>query len=370
MKQDHIQDALIDLLLKVPVFQNRESRDTLLIGLDELGTSIGRSNVAVADIMGIVSSLEAIGQLDTGEWPLQILMRNARRYCPESTNSGRRLKELLMKYESSYNSQQIDQLPEIVIGTDERLPIAFLEKALGAQKAVARLLVPRFHNGQPMGKPAEAVTGTAWIIGPGLLLTNHHVIEARFPGETPTSDTDLRAQALEAVAWLGYNHWNAAHSDYRSVQLVQTNRQLDYALLRMEDHPLNGAVLLSEWGRLSLAKARPSLEKGARLNIIQHPRGEEKRLAIRSNFYVGRTSTSEEPARIQYLTDTEPGASGAPVCDDHWQVIAMHHAAIRVPDSQYKGEVVKYNNQGIEITAILDDLRKDVRAQIADTLDK
>lgn len=86
--------------------------------------------------------------------------------------------------------------------------------------------------------------------------------------------------------------------------------------------------------------------------------------AIRSNYYVGLVSTSDQPARIQYLTDTEPGASGSPVFDDNWHVVALHHASVKVPESQYKGEVIKYNNQGIEIHAIIDDLKQDIRAEI------
>jgi V8-like Glu-specific endopeptidase len=105
--------------------------------------------------------------------------------------------------------------------------------------------------------------------------------------------------------------------------------------------------------------------KGDRLNIIQHPRGTSKRIAIRSNFFVDRLNTAEEPSRIRYLTDTEPGASGSPVLDDNWQVLGLHHAAIPVPESQYRGRTIKYNNQGIAVSAILADLEPVLRREIA-----
>ncbi len=98
--------------------------------------------------------------------------------------------------------------------------------------------------------------------------------------------------------------------------------------------------------------------------LSQGELGGPKRIAIRSNFYYGSVSIETQPERIRYLTDTEPGASGSPVFDDNWKVVALHHAAVKVPESQYKGEVIKYNNQGILITAILDNLPSQIRDEI------
>jgi hypothetical protein len=364
MRQPDIQEALIDILMRVPAFQNKENRNSLLLHLDDLSVLIERSDVPLTDLIEIVRTVGAYKQLRTGVWPLVILMRNAQRYCPPVTELGGELEKLLAEFELSLNTQPIIQLPEILIGADERLGVSFLENALRAQRSVARLLIPRISNDQPIGNPPEHVTGTGWIIGPNMLLTNHHVIAARFPGELDASATDMLNQARGTIAWFGYNSWNAVHVDYRCKDILQSSEKLDYALLLMEDNSISGDVPFSNWGRLSIVSVQPLFEKGSRLNIIQHPRGEEKRFAIRSNFYVGKISISEQPARIQYLTDTEPGASGSPIFNDNWQVIGMHHAAIRVPETQYKGEVIKYNNQGVEITAILSDLEENIRSRI------
>jgi endonuclease G, mitochondrial len=364
MEQPDIQDEIIALLLDIPAFREKENRNALLFRLDPLGVSISRSNVPVTDIIAIVHSLWSYGQLETGQWPLVTLMRNVQRYCPSNTIFGQRLNEILAKYEYSYNKQQIAPLPEILIGSDERLPISFLENALKAQKSVARLVVPRFFNGNPEGEPPSSVLGTGWLIAANFLITNYHVIEARLPGETPATNADMELQARKMVAWFGFNNLEMPHIDYSCIELVQCDKNLDYALLRLNPEPLLGDTKLSNWGCLSPVKVQPNLDKGARLNIIQHPRGEEKRFAIRSNFYVGCTSSPKEPNRIQYLTDTEPGASGSPVFNDDWEVIALHHAAIKVPESQFKGEVVKFNNQGIEISAILSSFREDIRSII------
>ena len=89
-------------------------------------------------------------------------------------------------------------------------------------------------------------------------------------------------------------------------------------------------------GFLPVVPDRSELTRGARLNIIQHPQGGPKRIAIRSNFYFDVHSTAREPDRLRYLTDTEPGSSGSPV-------VALHHAAVAIPGENYRGEVIKYN---------------------------
>lgn len=142
-----------------------------------------------------------------------ILMRNAQRFYPTKTYPRRQPEGLLAEYELSYDKQQMTPLPEIVIGADEHLSVGFLEKGPRAQKSVARLLVRRISNVQPMGKPAQGVTGTGWRITPDLLLTNHHAIMARRPGDAPASNADVYAQAQRAVAWFGYRSWDAVHVD-------------------------------------------------------------------------------------------------------------------------------------------------------------
>ena len=364
MNQPDIKENLVNILLKIPAFQDRDSRDSLFFRMEDLGILTPRSQVPVTDIISIVSSITAVGQLNSGIWPLTILINNALRYCPSNTTNGKQLEDLLSQFELSLDQQKILPTPEIVIGSDERLSISFFEKALKAQKSVARLLVPRMFSGKSIGSPSESVLGTGWMIGPEMLLTNYHVIAARYPGEEAASIPDIESQAQKTIAWFGYNNWDSAHIDYICTYIIQINQNLDYALLHLDKSPISGDVDLSEWGVLSTNLMQAPFEKGKRLNIIQHPRGEEKKIAIRSNYFVGSSSVPDEPARIQYLTDTEPGASGSPVCDDDWNVVALHHAAIRVPESQYKGDVVKYNNEGIEISAILNDLEGSIRDQI------
>jgi endonuclease G len=357
------QDRLLEILLSLPAFGKSDNRDFLLRRLPAgpVG-AISRSNSPSADLNNIIEAAAGMGQLTgSGEWALAIVTRNALQLS-QGSEPGKALEALLGELETQLTRTPLPPIPEIVIGPDTRLPVNFLAQGLVASKAVAKVFVPRVIRGV---RQRDAGSGTGWLIAPGLLLTNYHVIEAREPAEPPATDADFKMQATFARAWFDFNHDNASYWQFACTTLVHCHKFLDYALLRLAPDSLNptGRALL-EWGHLPVPRHRPSMAKGHRLNIIQHPLGGPKRIAIRSNFYYGSLSTDTQPERIRYLTDTEPGASGSPVFNDDWQVVALHHAAVEVPESQYKGEVIKYNNQGILITAILDNLPSQVRDEI------
>ncbi len=358
-------DRLLDILLEIPAFQNQDNRNMLLRHLPKGPVSaIQRNSAPLADLNNIVVAAEGWGRLtDSGEWALAIIARDALRFS-KGTDLARKIDELLAELETLPSENDLQAIPEIVIGRDERLPVDFLEKGLIASKAVARVLVPRIISGMPQNQYGY---GTGWLLTSDLLITNYHVIEARDRiYEEAATEADFRAQALQSVVWFDYTAVDKRHADYRCIELLHSDRKLDYALLRVSSTPVSESdPPLSAWGFLPLVpQSAPELTKEERLNIIQHPQGGPKRLAIRSNFYVDCLSTDSTPRRIRYLTDTEPGSSGSPVCNDNWQVVALHHAAVPVEKTIYKGETVKYNNQGIEIHAILDNLPDVFRQEI------
>ena len=81
-----------------------------------------------------------------------------------------------------------------------------------------------------------------------------------------------------------------------------------------------------EWGHLQLSHplvyAGPSGDDlGEHVNIIQHPNGRRKEVAVQRNNI---TNVYANAAR--YTTDTEPGSSGSPVFNNAWDLILIHHA--------------------------------------------
>jgi hypothetical protein len=94
-----------------------------------------------------------------------------------------------------------EEVKEAVTHQDDKLPISFLRLGLQAATGVAKLMVPRYDAGVRAVSGGTPVTflGTGWLIARGILITNHHVVNARLLGEPPAGADDLRRQALETV---------------------------------------------------------------------------------------------------------------------------------------------------------------------------
>src|SRR6185295_16416143 len=73
-----------------------------------------------------------------------------------------------------------------------------------------------------------------------------------------------------------------------------------------------GKTLLKEW-----------------LTVIQHPGGAPRQFAIRENQCVA----DQDPDVLWYVSDTAPGSSGAPVLNDSFQVVALHHSGVARQDA-------------------------------------
>ncbi len=363
MLNPNFGSRLLDLLEQIDQLSEKENRDLLLRGLPPGPVhTIKRSTSMLADLNKIIAAAESWRQLkQSGEWALVIVAKNALRFG-RGTQLGNEIETLLAESETA-PPEELKVVEEIVIGRDERLPVNFLRAGQIAAQSVAKVFVPRIIDGQ---EKQEFGYGTGWLLAPNLLITNHHVIEVRErPFEAQATAADLKAQALKATVWFDFNSSESPYVEYACLELLHTNATLDYGILKIAaESASKPAKQLTQWGYLHIVEKAPELRKGDRLNIIQHPLGGPKRIAIRSNYYVDTISTDNAPRRMRYLTDTEPGSSGSPVFDDNWQVIALHHAAVQVPESTYKGAVIKYNNQGIDMRAILKSLPGPLRQEI------
>ena len=115
-----------------------------------------------------------------------------------------------------------------------------------------------------------------------------------------------------------------------------TDLVLDYTLVGVGEK--NGAgTLLSRYGFLPLIEREGKIAINEPMNIIQHPNGERKRLAIRENLLIDVL-----PDFLHYQSDTAPGSSGSPVFSDMWEVVALHHSG--VPKRNQAGEILTRTN--------------------------
>jgi hypothetical protein len=313
-----------------------------------------------------LSRLNQVERLVDGSVPLELWLANATRLAlvaePRAT-----LQAALEQVASAASGEpepppaELGELPEAIVHADDTVAYDFLRLGWEAGEAVVRLVVPPFLGGRRRlrdGAEAPPHLGTGWLVSAELLMTNHHVVAARGRDElTALDDADLRLQGAHASAEFGFDDDAGAEVTVAPMrELVAWDAELDYAVLRLA-RPAGRAPL-------RLAAEPLTLLDGDRaaVNIIQHPLGGSKRVALRNNL-LDRVTQHD----LRYFTDTRGGSSGAPVLDDRWRVVGLHRASRRVPEIRFQGKETAVVNVGSPIHAILDDLaarHPGVRAEI------
>lgn len=215
----------------------------------------------------------------------------------------------------------------IVGGVDTLLGIAFLDIGLERSRSVCRLTATFGH---------KTVHGTASLIGPGLLLTNHHVLYNWDGGDQP-------AKTVEA--WFDYELDQAGQTRQLTIvpcdsATIAGDRRHDWAIVRTTAAPPPTSTVLR------LRGAEPPRADDY-VFIIQHPDGGPKMIGLSHNLvrYVDENV-------LQYWTDTKAGSSGAPVFNNRWEVVGLHHRWVQAPED----EGVTYRNQGQRIDRVLEGL--------------
>lgn len=371
---------LVATLRKIDVTDTYLGRQSLLNGLPKLAVNRSEGN-AQLDLNSIIEALYRLGRLNDqgGTRPLILVIENALEYVAPTGAVAEELYLLKQELEALYGGDEqpgiLDQAavsPEALIfqQRDNRLPFSFIAGAYKVGASVARLLVPKIVGNIHKG----SMYGTAWLIAPGLLMTNYHVIEARQKHAHYSKVLDIAAtvaevgiQVEQAIAWFDYrSEGDKEYIPCRCTQVLAYNEALDYAIIQLDI-----SNQCAQRPPLQIVLEPIQLSLGDRLNIPQHSGGGPLQFAIRNNFFVQHGTTA---AVIQYQTDTEPGASGSPVCDDKWRVIALHHASThieqpqQVPQEVIIGKAVSVHllNQAIAIHTILADLPPVLRQQIID----
>jgi len=200
---------------------------------------------------------------------------------------------------------------ERLMGRNDLVDVGFLERGYLAGRAVGRIAVG----------PPEAHYGTGFMVSPRLLLTNNHVLrsaEEAVRGHVEFNfQSGLDGRSLQPVAFA-----------LRPELFFVTSRELDFSVVAVADQS-EEAIALSGFGWLRMIEQEGKAIKGELVNIIQHPNGEPKQLALRENRIVDVLERY-----LQYETDTAPGSSGSPVFNDQWEVVALHHSGVPLKDDQ------------------------------------
>lgn len=208
---------------------------------------------------------------------------------------------------------------EKIMGAKSTLqPISFLERGLVCARAVMRIVTP-------------AGLGTGFLVGDNFVITNNHVI-----GDIETA----RKSVVQFNFQKTMQDLDAPFKEFRldpdaafttSTNKPETNK-LDYTIVKVKDNPA------AEFGTLTFSPI--AAKKEDFVNIIQHPAGGPKQIALYHNVVTG-----VDDQVVQYLTDTMPGSSGSPVFNSAWEVVALHHAGGELIDPESSQSV--FRNEGI-----------------------
>ncbi|MFD3327287.1 endonuclease [Streptomyces sp. NPDC058701] len=193
---------------------------------------------------------------------------------------------------------------ERFMGRNDLIGIDYLEGGFLAARSVGRITVR---------SPGSSHHGTGFLVSPSLLMTNNHVLgsaeEAAAGVVEFNFQSGLDGRPLVPVVF---------QLDPQS--LFVTHRDLDFTVVAVSERSRDGQPLAS-FGRLPLKEAQGKAVIGELVNIIQHPNGEPKQLALRDNQIVDVLDDF-----VHYAADTARGSSGSPVFNDQWEVVALHHA--------------------------------------------
>jgi endonuclease G, mitochondrial len=198
---------------------------------------------------------------------------------------------------------------ERILAGNELQPINYLEIGAQRARAVGRIVI-RNSSG------AQTGWASGFLIGPRLLLTNHHVFGQK---------NDALNSEVQFSAELAVDSKARTPSVFRCMpdEFFFANEALDFAVVAINQIPLSGREPISSFGSLPLVGRTGKVVDGEWLTIVQHPNGELKQLCIRENQLIKRTDDA-----LWYSTDTLGGSSGSPVFNNAWEVVALHHSGV------------------------------------------
>jgi len=219
---------------------------------------------------------------------------------------------------------------EKIVGTDERLNI---------MDAVARILLAARAVAHITGRRGS---GTGFLIQPGLVMTNNHVLVGSENERTATEEDTSLTVTFNYEQDLSGGLATIAQFKTNPERFFAADRDLDFAVVAVDGEPEK------TYGFLPLPAADDdiSLAAGDDVFIVQHPNGGPKQIALAGNLveYV-------DERVVQYTTDTLPGSSGAPVFNWQWRVVALHHSGGDIPEPNTNR--THFRNEGVLLRAIL-----------------
>jgi len=266
---------------------------------------------------------------------------------------------------------EVPQSLEVIVKKSRSLldPDAWRTRLAELEARVCRVEVT--HDG-------EVGYGTAFLVGPRVVLTNFHVVQDVIEKRASPADIRFRfdykiigGKANDGRTYLAApgDEWLIEHSSFSAADsdpaedALPASGELDFALIRLAERV--GEATIGDGTSSSaprgwipiLNRASPIAPKST-MHILQHPDGGPLKLALGEEMVIGENANG---TRVRYETSTLPGSSGSPGFDANWELTALHHAG----DPRFPNLRVGRYNRGIPITAVIKRLTESTISEIS-----
>ena len=211
---------------------------------------------------------------------------------------------------------------ERILDASELSSVEFFERGVIAARTVARVQI-RNATGLVIGH------GSGVTIGPGLFMTNNHVLSTAQIASSSTVQFDYLSGIAGAREPLTFS--------LDPEKFFVSDESLDFTVVALSEvNDSNHSSVDRGWSPLIANSGKATV--GERVNIIQHPGGERMQVVLRDNMVIGVVDSF-----MHYRADTKPGSSGSPVFNDQWELAALHHAG--KPKRNAQGKILMVNGQ-------------------------
>ena len=269
------------------------------------------------------------------------------------------------------------QLEKIVKSTSVPFPVVIWRERLAKREVCVCRIELQTNNGVSFG--------SGFLVGPDLVLTNHHVMAPAIAGRDGTHDAsgvtanprkvivrfdykelDDKRQANPGVEVALADDWLVDSSPPSAADLqglpkrdTPSADELDHALIRLAEPVGEQPIPLGRdtdpgakaRGWIELPEAEWPFADHSSLFILQHPKGAPMALALDLE---AKMEVNANRTRVIYQTGTQPGSSGSPCFNQFWSAIALHHAG----DPLYPDLQPGSFNEGIPISRIVERLKQ------------
>ncbi|SMB93383.1 peptidase S8 and S53 subtilisin kexin sedolisin [Hymenobacter roseosalivarius DSM 11622] len=251
---------------------------------------------------------------------------------------------------------------ERAMGRPDFQDACVLQRIVACSRCVGRIIL------------AGGEYGTGWLVGDGLLITNHHVLPNR-------------EVAATAYVTMGYERTEDSQPQagetfrLRPDQFFLTPTEtgfdesydgLDFTVVAVEPRSDTGKEL-AVYRHVRLDGGLGKIIEGENCLVIQHPGGDFKKVVLRDIRLLMVTDAPGADQHVFYESDTLPGSSGGMVIAlGTGEIFALHNASVPRRDAQgnyLKKDGTVYQagesdelidwiaNQGVRVSKIMEALR-------------